>query len=430
MEAIGSEGIRLIVASRTWLTNITPHCLGKANRIDFGLLSNAIASGLEGADGGSDSSGSDASGKRVEPPSRRFLAVPFVALDTPSPSSEFAQPDVRIAMTFLAFRYEGLRAHDTRSLVDGLKRDLVREQGPVHLRQSYCRFDRWLAGGSTAPAGTAAAGAEQGGEEAGLLDSRPVAPGLFPDADNGCGGDDDDDVGQASASALNPVRRAASAGAESVQSEWARAQLAADAAVRQRAVLPLDLMQTSDAAQSSRCHTALRRNSDAIGYYLRTKVLPAVLRAQAERLSASGVDVAGGTMFRRRVGFSGTPSNLLPRGMRCEFEPGSEAEIATVLTSPSVLSVHVMDKQWSARSLLRWFAQHDPPLHALIDAGALITNMSNVEIARELLRMGLKWARGVVFVDASGRKRILLRGQEDSEGSDLAGSDHHRASRS
>eukprot|EP00965_Chrysotila_dentata_P249234 6208794-Pleurochrysis_carterae.AAC.2 len=43
----------------------------------------------------------------VLPRSRRYLAVPFVGKDTPSPSSEYAHPDVAIGLTILAYRYAG-----------------------------------------------------------------------------------------------------------------------------------------------------------------------------------------------------------------------------------------------------------------------------------------------------------------------------------
>ena len=46
---------------------------------------------------------------RSLPRSRRFLAVPFVGKDAPSPSSEYAHPDVAIGLSTLAYRYEGLR---------------------------------------------------------------------------------------------------------------------------------------------------------------------------------------------------------------------------------------------------------------------------------------------------------------------------------
>jgi len=49
--------------------------------------------------------------------------------------------------------------------------------------------------------------------------------------------------------------------------------------------------------------------------------------------------------------------------------------------------------------------------HALIDTGALVTGVSNFEVAAFLLDHGCENMKGVAFVDElSGAKRILLRG--------------------
>lgn len=56
-------------------------------------------------------------------------------------------------------------------------------------------------------------------------------------------------------------------------------------------------------------------------------------------------------------------------------------------------------------SLLIKIATHHPRIHALIDTGALITGMSNLDVARFLL----PWADGVVFLDEFDRKMILVR---------------------
>jgi hypothetical protein len=45
----------------------------------------------------------------------------------------------------------------------------------------------------------------------------------------------------------------------------------------------------------------------------------------------------------------------------------------------------VRKTNWSARSLLRDVATSDPPVHALIDTGALITGFDNESAARFLL---------------------------------------------
>jgi hypothetical protein len=50
-----------------------------------------------------------------------------------------------------------------------------------------------------------------------------------------------------------------------------------------------------------------------------------------------------------------------------------------------------------------------PPYHALIDSGALITGMSNYEVAHYLLSSGLPQMEGVVFLDEADRKMVLTR---------------------
>ena len=52
----------------------------------------------------------------------------------------------------------------------------------------------------------------------------------------------------------------------------------------------------------------------------------------------------------------------------------------------------------------------DPqPIHCLIDTGALITGMSNLQVAEYLLTAGLKSFKGVVFLDQQDRIMVLLR---------------------
>ncbi len=53
--------------------------------------------------------------------------------------------------------------------------------------------------------------------------------------------------------------------------------------------------------------------------------------------------------------------------------------------------------------------QADPPYHALIDTGALITGMSNKSAAEYLLKAGLPDMKGVVFLDEEDRQMVLLR---------------------
>lgn len=61
---------------------------------------------------------------------------------------------------------------------------------------------------------------------------------------------------------------------------------------------------------------------------------------QVLKLAANGQDLGGSLLFERRLGFSGTPSDLLPVEMgRCVFEEGDTAQMLYYLTSPQVREV-------------------------------------------------------------------------------------------
>jgi hypothetical protein len=72
-------------------------------------------------------------------------------------------------------------------------------------------------------------------------------------------------------------------------------------------------------------------------------------------------------VFPCRIGFSGTPSDLLPMEMgRCAFERGDDGRIVHTLTSPSAMRVAIVAAGWTVGSLLRRVATSQPPFHALI----------------------------------------------------------------
>ena len=50
-----------------------------------------------------------------------------------------------------------------------------------------------------------------------------------------------------------------------------------------------------------------------------------------------------------------------------------------------------------------------PRFNALIDTGALITGYSNKEVAEQLLKRGLTWCDGVVFLDDDDKQQVLVR---------------------
>lgn len=84
-----------------------------------------------------------------------------------------------------------------------------------------------------------------------------------------------------------------------------------------------------------------------------------------------------------------------------------------MLSMPALLRVTsftLLATNWTVYSLLDQIAQSTQPrYHALIDTGALITGLSNYEVAVYLLQHGLQGMAGVVFLDSLDRKMILVR---------------------
>lgn len=72
-----------------------------------------------------------------------------------------------------------------------------------------------------------------------------------------------------------------------------------------------------------------------------------------------------------------------PPSRRCQFELGNTAMMVHYLTDPAVASHRLLGNDWSVQKLLGEVATStDPPFHALIDGGALVTGMTNLEVAR------------------------------------------------
>jgi hypothetical protein len=115
-------------------------------------------------------------------------------------------------------------------------------------------------------------------------------------------------------------------------------------------------------------------------------------------------------LFGRRIGFSGTPSDILPQELgSCQYERGSDGKVVHYLTSPAVCQFEHVPSGWNVYSLLDKISTATPPFHALIDTGALITGMSNKAVAEYLLKVGLVNMKGVVFLDELDRQMVLLR---------------------
>jgi hypothetical protein len=312
--AVPHASLQLLNIARDSLTSFFPHCIGKIDRVAFGLLPAWLDSESESV-------------------TRRYMAIPFTGKDTPSAASEFSHPDILIVLTLLAYRYEGLRRSDMQKVVGILKTSLKREMGPLAKRPSYRRFGQWLAAAPPTPTGITAA-----------------------------------------------------------------------------AVLPLELFDPTDERQCEVLWALLCKQRSVISFFIREFVFPVCLHHKCKKISATGEELGGDALFRVRLGFSGTPSTLLPRALgQCDFEAGTEGQIARVLSDPHVVSA-MQFEDWSVEELLTKIATTDPPIHALIDIGALITGLESQEVAAFMLERGLPTMAGVVYVSQSGEKVILTRG--------------------
>ena len=236
------------------------------------------------------------------PASRRLLGVPFVGKDVASPAAEFAQPDVLIGVTILAYRYEGLRIADVKRILSGLKRSFNEEGGPKADRHANVVYKTWLECAQTrVPAALA------------------PAPELIP---------------------------------------------------------TLEALQPGDPKHVRVLHQLLAHAPETIREYLFEQVFPRTMRLQPNKVSSSGQELGAPVIFGTRLGFSGTPSDLLPLDLQpCAFEPRSEGRVLHTLTRDDVTTVSVhfarqldeLDREgveWSVEWLLHEIATATTPTGA------------------------------------------------------------------
>ena len=253
----------------------------------------------------------------------------------------------------LAYRYEGLRKVDfEQDVIALLRADFEKEVGPFPLRKSSLLYESWV---------------RQAG---GLIKGRSAQRGFGTAAGAVAGATDADTA---------PV-----------------VEMDDDPNLDERVVVPLWLLKQSNDEQMNKLYELLRKLPACLHWLLEQVVFPSFMQHQLLKLSASGQDLGGEMLFGQRIGFSGTPSDLLPLDLgRCGYEKGSDGKMLHVLTDPDVVSVEIARVGWTVSSLLRHVASAEPRLHALIDTGALITGLSNRDVARSLLANGLgRWCEG------------------------------------
>jgi len=353
------EAIKMTNLARDWLCSLLPHLLSKVDRVTFGLLQPADITMLERV-----------TGSKL-PRTRKLLAVPFIGKDIPSRTNEFSHPDVVLGLTIAAYRLEGLRRTDFMQVLRLMLEEYDNEAGPPSKRPAARKWADWV-----------------------RLTGKRVR-------------------GEARAeAALNARRRGAQqqAGLTSAGEARGLAWLEEDGTANDDEIWPIQLIDLRDHDQIEELYQLLGKIPLVIEYYLNEFVFPETAQHQNLKLSATGQELGGDVLFPNRLGFSGTPSDLLPLELGApRYEPGSDAKMLAYLTDPQTASIMPLDKDWDVKSLLTCVATADPPIRALIDTGALVTGMSNMEVAIFLLKNGLKWADGCVFLDENDKQMIVMR---------------------
>jgi len=357
-QSVSGDHVKMLNLAHDWLTSYLPFIMAKINRVGFGLLSPADLATAAERDPGM-------------PRSRKLLAVPFMGKDVPSEASEFSHPDVVIGLTMMAYRHQSLRMMDFTQVMKDLRERMEEEHGPYMKRPACQTFIKWvhLSGGrvrGTMRRGGMTVTADGGAEEP--MRGRVPAHG----ADNSS--DDDDD-------------------ADPIDDIW-----------------PLQLIDLRDEFVMGVLFRLLRALPHIIEMYLHDFIFPLTMEHQGIKLTSNGQDLGGNMLFENSLGFSGTPSDLLPLELGdCQYEAGTDGKVISFLTDTEITSHEVLPLDWTVESVIDHIANASPPFFSLIDTGALVTGLTNYEVARALLERGLRQMEGVIFLDDNDRQMILQR---------------------
>ena len=354
------EATKMTNLARDWLCSLLPHMLAKVDRVTFGLLQPDDVELLEKTTG------------QTLPKTRKLLAVPFVGKDIPSRTNEFSHPDVVLGLTMCAYRLEGFRRSDFKQLLRILMEEYDNEAGPPVKRPSARLWADWIRTTGKRVRGEARAEAALNARRRGVSQQAGVR-----------------DIGD--------IRGLA----------WLEEE---SGGLQDDEIWPLQLIDLRDHDQIEELYQLLKKTPPCIEYYLNEFIFPETAQHQNLKLSATGQELGGDVLFPNRLGFSGTPSDLLPLELGApRYESGSDAKMLAYLTDPQTAATMPLENEWNVDTLLTRIATADPPIRALIDTGALVTGMSNLMVARFLLENGLAWAEGCVFLDENDKQMILMR---------------------
>lgn len=162
----------------------------------------------------------------------------------------------------------------------------------------------------------------------------------------------------------------------------------------------------------------LQYSKNVIDYFLAYIVFPKEMKEFPEKLSASGWDI-GQQKIHPTTGFSGTNDsrNLLPleiKHLDLDDQLHTNALVLERLLQPEN-SVELMSRQkeeaLSGKAFLTFVRSIDPPVHVILDVGAQIIELTNVQAAQEWLRIvpATEEKEAVIFFDDGDELCVIDR---------------------
>jgi hypothetical protein len=162
----------------------------------------------------------------------------------------------------------------------------------------------------------------------------------------------------------------------------------------------------------------LRYSKNVIDYFLAHIVFPKEMKEFPHKLSASGWDI-GQQKIHPTTGFSGTNDSrhLLPLEIKQLDLDDQRHTNALVLERllQSKNSVELMSRQkeeaQSSKTFLTFVQSLKPPVHVILDVGAQIIELTNIEVAKEWLKISVisEEKEAVVFFDDDDELRVIDR---------------------
>ncbi|KAF8546631.1 hypothetical protein OG21DRAFT_1501910 [Imleria badia] len=156
-------------------------------------------------------------------------------------------------------------------------------------------------------------------------------------------------------------------------------------------------------------------NQAAVDFYLARAVFPQEAKEFPLKLSGSSWDLAE-KREKLITGFSGTNDGrwLLPMSIAqrdLDHQKGSNAKVLAYLLQPEndfYIVTHESGERWTTRKFLHMVASQLPQIRVLLDVGAQILDLSNLQLARAWLRIAHD-ATGAIYFNNNNELMVLSR---------------------